>query len=51
MVCLPGYCPSANGLMVTHELGHMMYDYTFLVPVNEKVLNKSSKQHNETGQK
>ena len=25
---------SANDPMVTHALGHMMYDYTLLVPTN-----------------
>ena len=45
----PGYYQSANDPMVTHALGHMMYDYTLLVPINQRVLNKSSKEHNKTG--
>ena len=31
---LPGYYQSPNGLMVTHALGHRMYGYTLLVPMN-----------------
>ena len=42
------YYQSANGPMVTHALGHMMYGYTLLVPMNQRVLNKSSKEHNKT---
>ena len=40
-----GYYQSANGLMVTHTLGHMIYDYTLLVPMSQRVLNKSSRGH------
>ena len=32
-MCPPGYYQSANGLMVAHALGHMMYGYTLLVPM------------------
>ena len=32
-----------NGFMGSHALGHMMYGYTLLVPINQKVLNKLSK--------
>ena len=49
MLSLPSYYQPANGPMVTHALAHMMYGYTLLVPVNQIVLNKSSKQHNKTG--
>ena len=49
----PGY--HHNGFMafnsLTHALGHMMYGYTLLVPVNQRVLNKLSKELNISGQK
>ena len=41
-MCRPGYYQSANGPMVTHAFGYMMYGYTLLVPMNQRVLNKSS---------
>ena len=41
----PGYYQPANGPMVTHALGYMMYGYTLLAPINQRVLNKSSKKH------
>ena len=31
-----------NGFMSTHAPGHMMYGYTLLVPMNQRVLNKVS---------
>ena len=34
-----------------HALRHMMCGYTLLVPMNERVLNKSSKEHNKTGER
>ena len=48
-MCPPGYHHS--GFVVTHALGHMMYGYTLLVPKNQRVLNKLSKQHNISGHK
>ena len=42
-MCLPG-CQN-NGFVATHALGHMMYGYTLLVPVNQRVLNKLTKEH------
>ena len=33
-MCPPGYLH--NGLLGTHTLEHMMYGYTFLVPMNQK---------------
>ena len=48
-MCPPGYYKSANSPMVTHPLGHIMYDYTFLVPMNQRQLSNSSKEHNKTG--
>ena len=39
-MCRPSY--HHNDFMATHALGHMMYGYTLLVPMNQRVLNKSS---------
>ena len=36
----PGY--HHNGFIATHAPGHMMYSYTLLVPVKQRVLNKLS---------
>ena len=33
-----------NGFVATHALGHTMDGYTFLVPINQRVLNKLSKE-------
>ena len=38
-----------NGLVGTHALGHMMYGCTLLVPMNQRKLNKLSKEHNLSG--
>ena len=35
-MCPTGYYQSANGPMVTHALGHMMYGYILLVPMNQR---------------
>ena len=43
-MCPPGY--HHNGLVATHALGHMMYGYTLLVPMNRRVLNKQRKERN-----
>ena len=43
-MCPPGY--HHNCFMATHALGHMMYGYTLLVPMNQRVLNKQSKERN-----
>ena len=43
-MCPPGYYH--NGFVATDALGHMMYEYTLLVPMNQRVLNKLSKEHN-----
>ena len=48
-MCPPGYYH--NGFVSTHALGYMMYDYTLLVTMNQRVLNKLSKEHNITGHK
>ena len=42
-MCPPSY--RYNGFVGTHALGQMMYGYTLLVPMNQKVLNKLSKEH------
>ena len=48
-MCPPGY--HHNGFVVTHALGHMMYGSTLLVPMNQRVLNKQSKERNIGGHK
>ena len=40
-----------NGFVATHALGHMMYGYTLLVPMNQRVLNKQNKERNISGHK
>ena len=42
-MCPPSY--HHNGLVATPALGSMMYGYTLLVPMNQRVLNKLSKDH------
>ena len=49
IMCPPGY--HHNGFVATHALGHMMYGYTLLVPMNQRVLNKQSKERNISGHK
>ena len=46
-MCPPGY--HHNGFVATHALGHMMYGYKLLVSMNQRVLNKLSKEHNISG--
>ena len=46
-MCPPGY--HHNGFVATHALG--MYDSTLLVPMNQRVLNKQSKERNISGHK
>ena len=48
-MCPPGY--HHNGFVATHALGHMMYGYTLLVPMNQRVLNKKNKERNISGHK
>ena len=33
-ICPPGY--NYNGFVATHALGHTMYGYTLLVPMNQR---------------
>ena len=46
-MCPPGY--HHNGFVATHALGHMMYGSTLLLPMNQRVLNKQSKERNISG--
>ena len=39
-MCPPGY--HHNGFVATDALGHMVYGYTLLVPMNQRVLDKLS---------
>ena len=48
-MCPPGYYH--NGFVPTHALGHMMYGYTLPVPMNQRVLNKQTKERNISGHK
>ena len=43
-MCPPGY--HHNGFIATHALGHMIYGYRLLVPMNQRVLNKVKKECN-----
>ena len=36
--------------LMPHALGHMMYGYTLLVPINQIVLKKLNKERNISGQ-
>ena len=48
-VIMKTMCPCVyyhKGFMATYGLGHMIYGYTFLVPMNQRVLNKISKEYN-----
>ena len=46
---LPGY--HHNGFVTTDALGHMVYGYTLLVPMNQRVLSKLSKEYDVSGHK
>ena len=48
-MCPPGCHP--NGFVATLGLEHMMYSYTLLIPMNQRVLNKRSKERNISGHK
>ena len=43
-MCPPGY--HHNGFVAAHALEHMINGYTLQVSVNQKVLNKLSKERN-----
>ena len=40
-----------NGFVENHAIWHMMYGYISLVPINQRVLNMLSKEHNVSGHK
>ena len=40
-----------NDFVATHALKHMIYVYTLLLPMNQRVLNKLSKENNRSGHK
>ena len=42
IMCPPGYHDS--GFVATHALGHMMYSYTLLVPMNERVAQQAKER-------
>ena len=48
-MCPPGY--HHNDFVATHALGLMVYGYTLLVPMNQSVVKKLSKEHNISGHK
>ena len=48
-MCPPGY--HHNGFMATHALGRMVHGCTLLVPMNQRMLKKLSKDHNISGHK
>ena len=48
-MCPPGY--HHNSFPATHALVHIMYSYTLLVPMNQRVLKKPPKESNESGNK
>ena len=48
-MCPLGY--HHNGFLTVYALGHMMYGYTLLVLMKQRVLNKLSKEHNMSGHK
>ena len=53
-VIMKTMCPPVyhhDSFVVTPALGHMMYGYTLLVPMNQRVLSKLSKEHNINSRK
>ena len=48
-MCPPSY--HHNGFVAIHALGQMVHDYTLLVSMNQRVLNKASKEPNISGHK
>ena len=37
-LCLLYYYQSANNFMLTHAIGYVIYGYTLLVPINQRML-------------
>ena len=48
-MCPPFCCNNDFG--ATHAPGHTIYGYTLLVPVNQRVLNKTSMEYNVSSHK
>ena len=48
-MCPPGY--HHNGFVATHTLDHMMYAYTLVIPINQRVFNKLRKELNISSHK
>ena len=48
-MCLPGY--HHDGFVATHALADMIYSYTLLAPMSQRVLSKLSKERNTIGHK
>ena len=48
-MCSPGY--HNNGFVATHVLCHMKYGYTLLVLMNQRLLNRLTKERNISGHK
>ena len=48
-MCPPRY--HQNGFVAAHALGYMMYGYTLLMSMNQRFLNKLSKERNINGHK
>ena len=51
IMCPIGYYQSAKCLMVTHVIWHVMYGYTLLALMNQRMLSKSSKDHKKSCEK
>ena len=49
IMCPPSY--HHNGFVASHALVYILYGYTLLVPMNQRVVSKSSKEHNISGHK
>ena len=48
-VIVKAMCPLGyhrNGFLVTHAFEYMVYGYAWLTPMNQRVLNKLSKERN-----
>ena len=40
-----------NGFVATNAIGYMMFGYTLLIPMNQRMISKLSKEHNISGHK
>ena len=41
--------PVITSIVATHTLGHIVYGYTLLVPMKQRLPNKKSKERNISG--